>query len=156
MRPGWAACRRAASAPPRQRTPPASPPRRDRSRRTGRRASRGRGPTHRGRPRRAARLSLHDRTHLDGTAHAGCRNARGEGRRRVEVVSLEQIEAPEVLLGVDERTVAQKCLAVLHPDGRGRLRALQLLAGENTGFVEERLVLADDRAELVVRDVAEL
>src|SRR5919106_5394596 len=153
MRPGWAAYRRVASAPPRPRTPPASPPRRDRSRRTGRRASRGRGPTHRGRPRRAARLSLHDRTHLHGAAHAGRRNTRGESRRLVEVVRLEQEEAPDVLLGIDERAVAQERLAVLHAYGRRRLRALQLHAVEYTGLIGKRLVLADDRVEVVFRDV---
>src|SRR6266508_6783682 len=101
MRPGWAAYRRVTSAPPRLRMPPASLLRRDRSRRTGRRASRGRGPTHRGRPRRAARLSLHDWTHLNGAAHAGRRNTCGKARRLVEVVRLEQEEAPDVLLGID-------------------------------------------------------
>src|SRR5215207_4078976 len=155
MRPGWAAYRRVASAPPQPRMPPASLPPRDRSRRTDRRASRGRGPTHRGRPRRPARLSLHDWTHLNGAAHAGRRNTRGKGRRRVDVLRLEQVEAPEVLLGVDERAVAQERLAVLHADGRRRLRALQLHAVENTGCIEDRLVLADDRLELVFRNVAE-
>src|SRR5918999_4769698 len=155
MRPGWAACRRVASARPRPRMPPASLPPRDRSRRTGRRASRGRGPTHRGRPRRAARLSLHNWTHLNGAAHAGRRNTRGKGRRGVEVVRLEQVQAPDELLGVDERAVAQERLAVLHADGCRRLRALQLHAVENTGFIEDRVVLADDRLELVFRNVTE-
>src|SRR5215204_950010 len=155
MRQGSAAYPRAASAPPPPRTPPASPPPRDRSRRTGRRASRGRGPTHRGRPRRAARLSLHDWTHLDGTAHAGRRNACGNGRRLVEVVRLEQEEAPDVLLGIDERAVAQERLAVLHAHGRRRLRALQLHTVENTGFIGKRLVLGDDRLELVFRNVTD-
>src|SRR5918992_2604728 len=100
MRPGWAAYPRVASAPPRPRMPPAPLPPRDRSRRTGPRASRGLGPTHRGRPRRPARLSLHEWTHFDAAAHAGRRNTRGKGQRRVEVVRLEQVEAPEVLLGV--------------------------------------------------------
>src|SRR5918992_2412152 len=153
MRQGWAACRRVASAPTPPRMPPASLLRRDRSRRTGRRASRGRGPTHCGRPRRAARLSLHDRTHLDGAAHAGRRNARGKSRRLVEVVRLEQEEAADVLLGVDERAVAQERLAVLNPYGRRRLRALKLHAIENTGLIGKRLVLADDRLELVFRNV---
>src|SRR5215213_4395646 len=149
MRPGWAAYRRMASAPPRPRMPPASLLPRDRSRRTGRRASRERGPTHRGRPRRAARLSLHDWTHLDRAAHAGRRNTRGNGRRRVEVVRLEQVDAPEVLLGVDERPVAEERLAVLHAHRRRRLRALELHAVENTGGIEDRVVLVDDRLELV-------
>src|SRR5919108_3348074 len=156
MRPGWAAYRRVASAPPRPRMPPASRPRRDRSRRTGRRASPGRGPTHRGRPRRAARLSLHDRTHLDGAAHAGRRNTCGNGRRLVEVVRLEQVDAPEVLLGIDERAVAQERLVVLHADGRRRLRALKLHAVENAGCLVDRLVLADDRLELLFRNVTDV
>src|SRR5919108_1701550 len=155
MRPGWAAYRRVASAPSRPRMPPAPLPPRDRSRRTGRRASRGRGPTHRGRPRRAARLSLHDWTDLNGAAHAGRRNTRGEGGRLVEVVRLEHVYAPEVLLGVDERAVAQERLAVLHADGRRRLRPLQLHAVENTGCIEDRLVLADDRLELVFGHVTD-
>src|SRR5919109_168689 len=92
MRPGWAAYRRVASAPSRPRMPPAPLPLRDRSRRTGRRASRGRGPTHPERPRRAARLSLHDWTDLNGAAHAGRRNTRGKGRRLVEVVRLEHAD----------------------------------------------------------------
>src|ERR671915_2279886 len=155
MRPGWAACRRVASARPRPRTPPGSPLPRDRSRRTGRRASRGRGPTHCGRPRRAARLSLHEWTHLNGAAHAGRRNTRGKGGRLVEVVRLEQEEAPDVLLRIDERAVAQERLAVLHAYGRGRLRALQLLAAENTGFIGKRLVFADDPLELLFRKLTE-
>ena len=53
------------------------------------------------------------------------------------------------------KAVAQKCLAVLHADGRRRLRPLQLHAVENTGFIHERLVLADDRLELVLRNFAE-
>src|ERR687891_1137687 len=153
MRQGWAACRRVASAPTPPRMPPASLLRRDRSRRTGRRASRGRGPTHCGRPRRAARLSLHEWTHLNGAAHAGRRNTHGKGGRLVEVVRLEQEEAPDVLLGIDERAVAQERLAVLHAYGRRRLRALQLHSAENTRFLGKRLVLADDRLELVFRDV---
>src|SRR5215217_1632511 len=156
MRPGWAARPRVASAPPRPRMPPASPPPRDRTRRTGRRASRGRGPTHHGRPRRPARLSLHDRAHLNRAAHPGRRNTRGKGRRRIEIVRLEQVDAPDELLGVDERSVAQERLAVLDADGRRRLRALQLHAVENTGCLEDRLVLADDRLELVFRNVTEL
>src|SRR5919106_353023 len=153
MRQGWAACRRVASAPPRPRMPPAPLLRRDRSRGTGRRASRRRGPTHCGRPRRAARLSLHGWTHLDGPAHAGRGNTGGERCRLVEIVRLEQVEAPDVLLGIDERAVAQERLAVLHAYGRRRLRALQLHAVENTGFIGRRLVLADDRLELVFRNV---
>src|SRR5215203_7202465 len=153
MRQRWAACRRVASAPPRPRMPPAPRLRRDRSRRTGRPASRGPGPTRCGRPRRAGRLSLHDWTHLNGAAHAGRRNACGKGRRLVEVVRLEQEEAPDVLLGIDERAVAQERLAVLHAYGRRRLRALQLHAVENTGFIGKRLVLTDDRLELVFRNV---
>src|ERR687895_2629670 len=137
MRQGWAACRRVASAPTRPRMPPASLLRRDRSRRTGRRASRGRGPTHCGRPRRAARLSLHEWTHLNGATHAGRRNTRGKGGRLVEVVRLEQEEAPDELLRVDERAVAQERLAVLHADRGGRLRALQLLAADDTGLVRD-------------------
>src|SRR5215216_2634042 len=154
MRRGWAACRRVASVPPRPRMPPAPRLRRDRSRGTGRPASRGPGPTHCGRPRRAARLSLHDWTHLDGAAHAGRRNACGNGRRLVEVVRLEQEEAPDVLLGIDERAVAQERLAVLHAYGRRRLRAVQLHAVENTGFIGKRLVLADDGLQLFFRNVA--
>jgi hypothetical protein len=76
-------------------------------------------------------------------------------RRRVEVVRLEQVDAPEVLLGVDERPVAQERFAVLHAHGRRRLRALQLHAVENTGCIEDRVVLVDDRVELVFRKVTD-
>ena len=46
------------------------------------------------------------RPHLDRAAHPRGRDPRGELERRVEVVGLDEEVAAEVLLRVDERTVA--------------------------------------------------
>ena len=109
-----AACRRAASARRRSRTPPERPPRRARSRRGSRSGWRGRGPTRRGRPARGS-LPLHDRPHLDRAAHAGRRDARRELDRGVEVVGLEEQVAAERLLDGDERPVGRQRLARPRP-----------------------------------------
>ena len=107
----WAVCRRAATARRRPRTPPERPPRRDRSRRGSRSGWRGRGPTRRGRPVRAA-LPLHQRAHLDRAAHPRgwypCRDL----ERCVEISHIDEDEAADMLLRIDEGTVGEQRLAV--------------------------------------------
>ena len=56
------------------------------------------------------RLPLHQRPHLDRAAHPRRRDPRGDLDRRVEVVGLDQEEAAQVLLRVDERAVGEQRL----------------------------------------------
>ena len=73
------------------------------------------------------RLPLDQRPHLDGAAHPGRRNPRGDVERHVEVVGLDEEEAAHVLLRVDERAVGEERLTVLDAHGRGGVDRLQLL-----------------------------
>src|SRR4029450_10095227 len=97
-------------------------------------------------------LALHDRTHLDGAAHARRRDARGNCRGLVEVVGLEQEETAEVLLGVDERAVAQQCIAVVDAHRGRRTRQRWLLAAEDARHPGELFVLADHSFQLFLRE----
>ena len=112
-----------------------------------------RGPTRRG---RSASSSAAYRSTIGRTSTAPPmprrRNPRGERESPVEVVAPRAGRSRRVtsLVSTNGPSVSER-LAVLHANGRRRLRALQLHAVENTGFVEDRVVLADDRLELVLR-----
>src|SRR4051794_37993438 len=102
---------RAATAASPRAAPLASRPRTRRSAHTGGRARRG--PAARWRaagPRYACRRShfgcgfVHDRSHFDLTV-PGERDARGDLERAFEAVTLDDVEAAEVFLGFDIRTV---------------------------------------------------
>src|SRR5581483_11012925 len=144
--------RREASARPRRRTPPGRLPRRGRSRRGSRPGWRERGSTPRGRPGRAA-LPLRQGPHLDRSAHPGGRDPRGDLEHGVEVVGLDQHEAADVLLRIDEGAVGEERLAALDADGGGGLDRLEPLAAEDLRGLGDRHVLVDDRLLRLRRQV---
>src|SRR5215217_3030652 len=57
----------------------------------------------------------------------------------VEIAHLEEDEAAELLLGLHERPVGDMAPAALHAHGRGRLRALEPLAGQKDARLARRL-----------------
>ena len=150
MRPRWAGRRRAASARPRPRTPPASPPRPGRSRRTGRRASRGRGPTRRGRPGRAARIGSRSSSGRTSTAPP----MRAAGKRAAIAVATSRSSASNTKMppryslastnGPSLRSASPFSTRTVVADSV----QLQLLATDDTRRLKELLVLLDQRREL--------
>src|SRR5262249_14708384 len=152
---GWAVRPRAATAGLQWRTPPGRPPRRDRSRRGSRPGWRGRGPSRRERPARAA-LPLHQGPNLDHAPHPCGRNPPGDLERSVEVVALDKEVAAEVLLCVHERAVGEQGLSVLDADGCRRLERLQLIGADHAGRLLEGEVFANDRLLLWRRKPLEL
>ena len=70
-------------------------------------------------------MLLRHRTDLDGAAHPGRGNARGELDRRVEVVGLVGEPAAERLLDGDERAVGGQRFAVRDADGGRSLRRIE-------------------------------
>src|SRR5258708_2565786 len=69
--------------------------------------------------------ALHKWAHLNGArAHGG--NSRGDGDGFVEIFSLDQVIAPELLARLGERTVSHKPFAVAYADACRRRRRLQL------------------------------
>src|SRR5688572_7223072 len=127
-------CRRSASARPPRRTLPGAllPP--GRSRRAGGRASPERAASRTDRLHRSAR-ALHSCLwlveHDDGTdldrSGARRRNARAHGNGLVEIARIDEVESAQLLLGLGERPVRRRNLAVADADGRCRLSWLQRL-----------------------------
>src|SRR5262249_41814481 len=152
---GWAVRPRAATAGLQWQTPPGRLPRRDRSRRGSRPGWRGRGPTRRERPARAA-LPLHQGPNLDHAPHPCGRDPSGDLERSVEVVALDKEVAAEVLLCVHERPVGEQGLSVLDADGCRRLERLQLIGADHAGRLLEGEVFANDRLLLWRRKPLEL
>src|SRR6202048_2493195 len=70
----------------------------------------------------------HDRPDLDRT-RLGAGDARGNGKRGVEILGFDQIVAPELLARLRERTIRRQGLAVANPHGGRRRRRLQPVAG---------------------------
>jgi len=60
---------------------------------------------------------------------------RGEGECAVEVLSLDQDQAGEKLLAVNERAVGQEHLSRLEPEGRRRLGRLQTEPAAHIGVL---------------------
>src|SRR5260370_23185932 len=71
---------------------------------------------------------MHDGPHLDQVSPWP---ALGHGERLIEVLDLDDREAPEDFLGLDERAVGDGCLAVLVTHGGRGARALELLAAHD-------------------------
>src|SRR3954462_5086763 len=151
MRPGRPAARRAASARLRSRTPPGPrprpapslrrsgsaprPPARSAPGRAGRRRSLRRPGSGRGalpgRPGRfPPRVVVHARADLRVAAVVVPRRLRRPLERLVEIAYVEDDEAAELLLGLDERPVGHLAVTTADPDRRRGVRALQALAGD--------------------------
>src|SRR3989304_7554788 len=87
-------------------------------------------------------FELHPRPHFDMPG-GGPGNLGGQVQRDVQVLAIEDLEPPELLLSVNERPVRDDPVAVANTHHRGRVRRLErgapYLRGDLCRFLAERL-----------------
>src|SRR3954469_15129518 len=71
------------------------------------------------------------------------RDARGDLDRLVQIARLDHVETREALLGLGERSVGDRHLAVAHPHRRGARNGLQRLGGDAVAALAHFLVEGD-------------
>src|SRR3954469_19530439 len=87
---------------------------------------------------RTPELLLEHRTDLDRRCDVELLQLGGDGERAVEARSLDQDQAGEELLAVNERAVGQEHLSRLEPEGRRRLGRLQTDPAAHIGPLQDR------------------